>query len=115
MEELFIMAEEEMKLLKQPYVGTEHFLLAYLKKNPSIMTISYNTFKNYLIEIIGSSYKTSDYILYTPILRSIRTNKDNAKEAVLEILSNTDSIAYNILLSKGVNIEKLYNEINTNG
>ena len=32
MEELFDLAEKEMIELKHPYVGTEHFMLAYLKK-----------------------------------------------------------------------------------
>jgi hypothetical protein len=40
MNELFLMAEEEMKDLKHPYVGTEHFLLAFLKK--------YNSYKGSL-------------------------------------------------------------------
>ena len=31
MDELFEMAEKEMLELKHPYVGTEHFMLAYLK------------------------------------------------------------------------------------
>lgn len=31
MDELFLLAEKEMLELKHPYVGTEHFVLAYLK------------------------------------------------------------------------------------
>ncbi len=113
MKELFALAETEMITLKQPYVGTEHFLLAYLKKYP-VKLISYETFKKYVIEIIGSSYKESSYILYTPILREIKNNNKNIKESILDILSNENSIAYNILLSKKVNIKELYQEINTN-
>lgn len=113
MKELFALAETEMITLKQPYVGTEHLFLAYLKKYP-IETIDYKTFKQYIIEIIGSSYKESSYILYTPILRQIKNNHKSIKESILNILSNQDSIAYNILLSKNINIEKIYNEINTN-
>ena len=33
------------------------------------------------------------------------------KERILLILQNVDSIAYNILLVKGYEIEKIYNEI----
>lgn len=113
MEELFKIAEEEMIELKQPYVGTEHFLLAYLKKYNN-KYIDYETFKKYILEIIGSSYKQSEYILYTPILRQIKNNNKSIKDSILEILSNEDSIAHNILLSKNVNIEKIYNDINTN-
>ena len=32
MNNLFALAENEMKDLKHPYVGTEHFMLAYLKE-----------------------------------------------------------------------------------
>ena len=32
MDELFYLAEQEMIEMKHPYVGTEHFMLAYLKK-----------------------------------------------------------------------------------
>lgn len=113
MKELFALAETEMITLKQPYVGTEHLLLAYLKKYPNKI-ISYDTFRKYIIEIIGSSYKESSHILYTPILRQIKNNKKSPKKSILDILSNEDSIAYNILLSKKINIEELYNEINTN-
>lgn len=112
MNELFTIAENEMLNLKQPYVGTEHFLLAYLKKYSS-QIISYDTFKKYIIEIIGTSYKESSYLLYTPILREIKNSNKSIKESILSILSNQDSIAYNILLSKNINIEALYNEINT--
>ena len=31
MDELFLIAEREMKELRQPYVGTEHIFLAFLK------------------------------------------------------------------------------------
>lgn len=113
MKELFALAETEMITLKQPYVGTEHFLLAYLKKYP-LKTISYDTFKKFIREIIGSSYKESSCILYTPILRQIKNSNKSPKKSILSILSNPDSIAYNILLSKNINIEELYNEINTN-
>lgn len=113
MNELFTIAENEMISLKQPYVGTEHLLLAYLKQYPSKI-ISYDTFKKYIIEIIGSSYKESPYILYTPILRKIKNNNKSIKESLKDLLSNQDSIAYNILVSQNINIEALYNEINTN-
>lgn len=113
MEELFKAAEEEMIELKQPYVGSEHFMLAYLKKYRNDY-IDYETFRKYILDIIGSSYKQSEYILYTPILRKIKDGNKTIKESILEILCNEDSIAYNILLSKDVNIEGLYNEINTN-
>ncbi len=114
MEDLFNLAEKEMISMKQPYVGTEHFMLAYLKKY-SNKYIDYDTFKSYVINIIGMSSKESDYVLYTPILRDIKNNSNNVIDAMVKILSNDDSIAYNILLSKGEDIEAIYlNIINTN-
>lgn len=112
MEELYKIAEEEMINLKQPYVGSEHLLLAYLKIYNSKI-ISYDEFKRYVLEIIGSSYKQSEYILYTPIARKIKNSIFDVKEAILSILKDNDTIAYNILLSKGIEIDKLYEEINT--
>lgn len=114
MDELFLLAEKEMLELKHPYVGTEHFVLAYLKKfNNSILT--YDEFKKNILRIIGTSYMESDYILYTPILRNIKNNCNNVYEAMVKILTDDDCIAYNILLSMNVDIETLYlNVINTN-
>lgn len=110
MDKLFFIAEQEMFLLHNPYVGTEHFLLAYLKEYVSNI-ISYNEFKNLIIKVIGSSYLASEYVLYTPILRFVKENYDNVEEAIEYILSNDDSIAYNILKVNNVDIEMLLKEI----
>ena len=101
-----------MFLLRNPYVGTEHFFLSYLKEYGSNV-ISYDDFNNYVKEIIGSCYKSSDYVLYTPILRYVKNNIDNVSDAIKYILSNEDSIAYNILKVKGIDITLLLEEIET--
>lgn len=110
MKELFEIAEEEMLELNHPYVGTEHFMLAYLKVYGN-KYITYDKFKQYIIEIIGSSYKKSEYILYTPILRDIKDTCQNYYEALVKILTNEDSIAYNILLCKREDIESIYLDV----
>lgn len=113
MEELFKLAEEEMVELKHPYVGTEHFLLAFLKKYNN-KYITYDDFRNYIIKVIGTSYKSSEYILYTPILRKIKNECNNIYDAMIKIITDDDSIAYNLLLSMGIDIEAFYlNIINT--
>lgn len=113
MDELFNIAESEMKELHHPYVGTEHFLLAYLKKYGNDY-IDYDTFREYIIKIIGSSFKESEYILYTPILRKIKNECNNYIDACVRILTDDDSIAYNILLSNNEDIEAIYlNILNT--
>ena len=43
MDKLFYMAEKEMFVLHNPYVGTEHFFLSYLKEYGSNV-ISYEDF-----------------------------------------------------------------------
>ncbi len=96
-----------MLKLHHPYVGTEHFMLAYLK-NIGNKYITYDTYFEYIKKIIGSSYKESEYILYTPILREIKNECNNYIEAMIRILTDEDSIAYNILLSSGEDIEKIY-------
>lgn len=109
MNEILDLAEKEMMELKHPYVGSEHFLLAYLKMY-KLDDLTYDEFKNYVLSIIGTSYKEAEYILYTPILRSVAT-LDDVNLALKKILSNDDSIAYNILLSKGKDIEKIINTL----
>ena len=113
MEDLFILAEEEMKKLRHPYVGTEHFMLAYLSKYNN-KYIDYNKFREYIIDIIGISNKETEYVLYTPILRNIKNTCFNIYDAMVKILTDEDTIAYNILLSKNEDIEAIYlNIINT--
>lgn len=113
MDKLFEIAESEMKELRHPYVGTEHFMLAYLKEYGNDY-ITYEEYKKNIIDIIGMSYKESEYILYTSILRDIKNNCNNIIDAMVKILTNDDSIAYNILLSIGCDIEAIYlNIINT--
>ena len=114
MDTLFEIAELETKRLRHPYVGTEHFLLAYLKEYGN-KYITYEEYRKYIIDIIGMSYKESEYVLYTPILRDIKNTCNNVIEAMVKILTNDDSIAYNILLSSGCDVEAIYlNIINTN-
>lgn len=110
MDTLFLQAEKEMFSLHHPYVGTEHFLLAFLleNKNPYL---TYEDFKKQVITIIGTSYKKSESILYTPILRHIKLTYTNIKEALLYLLSNDDSIAYNLLVSMHIDIESFYHYI----
>ena len=89
------MAEIERDDLNHPYVGTEHFVLAYLKSN-MIGNVSYNAFKNEIIKVIGKGTKKSIFNLYTPILRYVKNNFNDINLAINYILNNNNSIAYNI-------------------
>lgn len=110
MDKMFCEAEKEMFVLHNPYVGTEHFFLSFLKDYGSSV-ISYDEFKSYVKEIIGCSYKVSEFVLYTPILRYIKNNIKNVEESIKYILTNDDTIVYNILKLKNTNIEEIIKEL----
>lgn len=110
MDELFKVAEFERNELRHPYVGTEHLLLAYLKIYGN-KYVSYDEFRECVIKVVGCSYKESEYLLYTPILRDIKNSSDNIYDAMVKVLTDDDSIAYNMLLSNGYDIESIYLDI----
>lgn len=70
-------AEKEREILKHPYVGSEHLLLAILKSNSEAtqklnkMGLTYHQFKKELIEVVGSASKFQELVLYTPLLKRI--------------------------------------------
>lgn len=120
-------AEKEMFNCHHPYVGTEHLLLALLKNNKvskicNKYNLSYSTFKDELIRIIGMASKKSEVVLYTPLLKIIISNayhnayKDNKKmdEIYLlsALLSENDGIALRIIDNMNIDIESIKKEIN---
>ena len=91
---IFKYAEEEMKVLHHPYVGSEHLLLSLLKNSKDVKEIAskynltYDNFKKELLLVVGSSSKESAYILYTPLLkRVINLAMEDAKERKEELNS----------------------------
>ena len=74
---ILIMAKEEMKNLKHPYVGSEHLLLSILKNKNEVSKklkeydLTYQRLKDEIIEIVGMGTNTSDCFLYTPLLKRI--------------------------------------------
>jgi len=67
-------AEEERFALRHPYVGSEHLLLALLKKDNEVSRllkeygICYEEFRDELIDIVGQASKEQELNLYTPML-----------------------------------------------
>lgn len=110
MEELFIQAENFRFIFNHPYVGTEHFFLAFLKVY-RLNSIKFNDFKDYMVTLIGYGTICSDYVLYTPILRDIKNKYRKVKDAVKAILINEDSIVHSILTCKKVDIDSIIIEI----
>lgn len=126
--ELLQTAEEERIHLKHPYVGSEHLLLAILKKESNLSTklrnygLTYKTFKNELCKIVGSASKLQDLILYTPLLKriiemSLEDANENNKGIVTEehlfvaLLEEGEGIAIRIMLSMDVDLEELYDDM----
>ena len=121
------LAEKEMLCLNHPYVGSEHLLLALLKNNHikelcEDYNLSYEKFKNELINIIGKSNIQSTKILHTPLLKSILNEaKISAKEnnsgivtpthILISILESGDGIGIRILMSLGIDLEGLYKDL----
>ena len=77
--------QKEMSSLNHPYVGSEHLFLSILKygKKEDLVIlndygITYESFRNELIKIVGIGKKGNNYFLYTPLLRGILENASSS-------------------------------------
>ena len=120
-------AEKEMLDCHHPYVGTEHLLLSLLKNN-NISNIcykfklTYKSFKDELLRVIGKANKKSEVILYTPLLKLVidkaynnayNDHKDMDEYYLLSsLLSEQDGIALRVAGNMGIDIDALVKEIN---
>ena len=125
---ILVKAKEEMSLLRHPYVGSEHLLLSILKNENNVSKrlkqydITYEIYKEKIIEIIGIGSKQSEWFLYTPLLKRIMENaildsKEINSDVTVEILFSNlleegDGVAIRILLNLGIDLDKLYSEFN---
>jgi len=127
---IFRKAEEERFDLRHPYVGTEHLLLAILAYDKNMIdffkeyNLTYEIFRKELIMIVGNSNKESEINLYTPMLKRVINNAvENAKEnnnglvtvkhLVLSMLEEGEGIAIRLLIGMGIDIDKVYEELNS--
>ena len=120
-------AQKEMSELKHPYIGSEHLLLAILKNNQDLINkfkkykITYKSFKEELINLVGIGDNTPDLLLYSTTLKTILENviiesretgdEISVNELLLSLLNEGEGKAIRILLSLGVDINKLYSDI----
>ena len=126
---ILLNSNKEMSLLKHPYVGSEHLLLSILKKDNIVSRklkdygITYDSFRQEVVKIIGVGNSESDYFVYTPLLKKVIENsiilskEQGNKEVTLEclflsLLDEGEGVAVRILLSFNVDIDTFYNEIN---
>jgi len=123
----------EMSKLKHAYIGTEHLILSILSNENLQATkifnkynINYTNFKNRLLKTMGEGTEEKKYYLYTPLLKRIIEEamikaKDNNSQTVTveylisSLLEEGEGVAFRIMLSMKINIEKLSSEfINNN-
>ena len=120
-------AEEERSELHHPYVGSEHLLLAILKGDSKVKEIledeglTYQKFRQELIDIVGIPKKNIEINLYTPLLKRILSNALNdAKEfnkgvvteshMLIAMLDEGEGIAIRIMIGMNINLDDLYDE-----
>ena len=119
-------AEGEMLNLRHPYVGTEHLLLALLKRDRVKkicykFNLTYTGFRDELVRLIGQASKKSEVILYTPLLKLVIDNAynksyDEHKEMdELYLLSSLfgegDGIALRVAYNMGDDTDALVKEL----
>ena len=122
-------AKREMKLLKHPYIGTEHLVLSIIKRNNFITSllsdknVTYEVFYNEVISLIGMGNKQSNLFIYTPLLKKIIQNamviskERNLKEVNLNslfaaLLEEGEGVGIRIFISMGIDVDELYEEVN---
>lgn len=120
---VLIKSKEEMLSLKHPYVGSEHLLLAILSTDNNISKklkeydLTYDIFRNKIVEIIGMGTHESEWFLYTPLLKRIMENaimdgKEANGDVTVEMLFSNlliegEGVAIRILQNLDIDIETL--------
>lgn len=122
---IFKDAEKIMMSLNHGYVGTEHLFLSMLKNNEEIRNllekyqIEYDDFLEELLLVVNSENCKKVACIYTPLLKKVIKNAEmHAKNSFVtpfmlleSLLEEGEGIAIRILISMGLDIDKLYDEI----
>ena len=124
------LSQQVAKELGHNYVGTEHLLLGLIKEGEGVaakVLINYGVTEEIISDkirklIVNSNVMTSEPEDFTP--RSKRVIEISLREAVrmnttligtehllIALLKETDCIAVRLLVSMGINIQKLYQDI----
>lgn len=122
---IFKDAEKIMISLNHGYVGTEHLFLSMLKNSEEIRNllekyqIEYDGFLEELLLVVNSENYKKVACIYTPLLKKVIKNAEmHAKNSFItplmlleSLLEEGEGIAIRILISMGLDIDKLYDEI----
>lgn len=120
-------AKKEMNELKHSYIGSEHFVLSILKHNNRLSKIlnnyqiTYDRFKQSVIDLIGIGTSCEDLFVYTPLFKkvleeSIDIAKNNNIDVTLEsvflsILDEAEGVAFRIFCDYDIDVDSLYDYI----
>ena len=125
---IFKDAEKKAMDLNHPYIGTEHLLLSLINNDDKIKKtllkydLTYDEFLDELLLAVGTNENKKCTCIYTPLLkRVIKTADEISKNKMMEpmhlleaILEEGEGIAIRVIISMGIDIDKLYEEIKKN-
>lgn len=123
-------AREEMVELRHPYIGTEHLILSILRVDNEIRErfnaydISYDSYRDSVIERAPVGEKIPNDFIYTPLLRRVienscylsRENGNNeitVKNLVSSLFEIGEGVGIRCLTNMGININNLYGEFHS--
>lgn len=126
-QKILVLSRKEMTELKHQNIGSEHLLLAVLKYNVEISDklkkykVTYKKYKEEIINAIGIGNNENNLLIYSPLVKKILENlilesKETGEEItvnslVLAILNEGEGTGIRLLISLGVDINKLYSDI----
>lgn len=126
-QKILVLSKKEMTELKHQNIGSEHLLLAVLKNNAEISDklkkykVTYKKYKEEVINAIGVGDNENNLLIYSPLVKRILENlilesKETGEEItvnslVLAILNEGEGTGIRLLISLGVDINKLYSDI----
>lgn len=129
-QKVLIDAKREMQQLKHPYVGSEHLFLALLKiKNEAAnklkeVGITYDKFRDKLIELVGVGKEENPWFLYTPLLKRVietalliskesSSGEVTSEHLLFAILEEDEGVAVRVLNKFSIDISDLQEYFST--
>jgi len=118
---IFKEAENQKRLLHHEFVGTEHLLLAVLKRENSFtkklnnFNLNYDAFYNEVNLSLSSIKKNKDSNIYTPLLKRVICKakesypKITEKHLLYHLLDEGEGVAIRLLIGMNVDVDALYN------